>query len=204
MNAGWITVLAKRKPLAALVFIGIRTAGVVRGWILKQYLVFVWGASIGKRLTCFGWPRNIFLFGNCEIGDNVHIGPYAYLQSGLKATLKIDSSTCIGAFATIASEESIVIGKDVMIAECVSIRDCDHKFEDLTRPMHGQGMKCAPVVIGKDVWIGRGVAILRGSIVSDGCIVGANAVVKGTLAPYTIAAGVPARIVRERAPRLEG
>lgn len=54
------------------------------------------------------------------------------------------------------------------------------------------------VRIGHDTWIGHGVTILPGVAVGDGAVVGSGAVVTRDVAPYTIAAGVPDRVVRER------
>ncbi|MBI2685995.1 MAG: acyltransferase [Acidobacteria bacterium] len=194
----WFKRLSKEKPPAALAFAAMRGTALVRGWFLKQVLVFIWRAKVGKRLTCFGWPRNILLFGKCEIGDSVHIGRFSYLQSGVDGILRIESNTSIGDFATIAAEESIVIGRDVMMAESVSIRDFDHCYGRGDVPMHAQGMVTSPVRIQDDVWIGTNVTILKGSEIGQGCIIGANAVVKRQLEPFAIAAGVPARTIKKR------
>ena len=51
------------------------------------------------------------------------------------------------------------------------------------------------VVIGNDVWIGTGVTILDGVTVGDGAIVGAGSVVTRDVAPYSIVAGVPGRLI---------
>jgi virginiamycin A acetyltransferase len=53
-------------------------------------------------------------------------------------------------------------------------------------------------VIGHDVWLGHGALILPGARIGHGAIVGAGAVVSGTVAPYTVAAGNPARAIRPR------
>lgn len=55
-------------------------------------------------------------------------------------------------------------------------------------------------VIGNDVWIGHGALVLPGAKVGDGAIIGAGAVVAGKVAPYTIVAGNPARLIRPRFP----
>ncbi len=55
-----------------------------------------------------------------------------------------------------------------------------------------------PIKIGSDVWLGAGVKILGGVTIGDGCIVGAGAVVTGDLPPYSIAVGMPARVVGTR------
>jgi phosphonate metabolism protein (transferase hexapeptide repeat family) len=56
------------------------------------------------------------------------------------------------------------------------------------------------VVIGHDVWIGHGAIVLPGRTVGTGAVVGAGAVVTKDVAPYTIVAGNPARLIRARFP----
>lgn len=53
-------------------------------------------------------------------------------------------------------------------------------------------------VIGNDVWIGQNVTILPGVLIGDGAIIGANSVVASDVAPYTIVAGNPAKLIRKR------
>ena len=53
-------------------------------------------------------------------------------------------------------------------------------------------------VIGNDVWIGQNAVILPGVHIGDGAIIGASSVVGSNVAPYTIVAGNPARVLRKR------
>ena len=53
-------------------------------------------------------------------------------------------------------------------------------------------------VIGNDVWIGQNAVILPGVHIGDGAIIGANSVVGSDVAPYTIVAGNPAKVLRRR------
>lgn len=53
-------------------------------------------------------------------------------------------------------------------------------------------------VIGNDVWIGQDATILPGVHFGDGAIIGANSVVASDVAPYTIVAGNPAKLISKR------
>lgn len=57
-----------------------------------------------------------------------------------------------------------------------------------------------PVTLGHDVWIGHGATVLAGVSIGTGAAVGAGAVVSRDVPPYTLVAGVPARVLRERFP----
>jgi phosphonate metabolism protein (transferase hexapeptide repeat family) len=60
--------------------------------------------------------------------------------------------------------------------------------------------RACPVIVGHDVWIGHGAIILPGRTVSTGAVVAAGAVVTKDVAPYTVVAGNPARLIRSRFP----
>ena len=54
------------------------------------------------------------------------------------------------------------------------------------------------VTIGHDVWIGHGATVTPGVTIGNGAVIGAGAVVTHDVAPYTIVAGVPARVLKPR------
>jgi len=86
----------------------------------------------------------------------------------------------------------ITIGDDVAIARETIIMDSDaHAIEwegyEMTKPVH----------IGDHVWIGTRVTILKGVTIGDGCIIAAGSVVAKDVAPRCLAAGVPAKVIKE-------
>ena len=92
-----------------------------------------------------------------------------------------------------------VIGNHVMMGEDCTIITRNHKFDRTDIPMMEQGLEEEkPVHIGKDVWIGDRVTIMPGVHIGDGCVIGAGAVVTRDIPPYSIAAGVPAKVLRSR------
>ena len=92
-----------------------------------------------------------------------------------------------------------VIGNHVMMGEDCTIITRNHKFDRTDIPMMEQGFEEEkPVHIGNDVWIGDRVTIMPGVHIGDGCVIGAGAVVTRDIPPYSIAAGVPAKVLRRR------
>ena len=106
--------------------------------------------------------------------------------------------TIFGHHCTLAALDSLRIGEDCLLAEMVSIRDHDHRFDDLEIPIREQGAVSAPVVLGKNVWLGAKVTVLKGVTIGDNAIVGAGAVVTKDIPENAICAGVPARVIRLR------
>lgn len=93
----------------------------------------------------------------------------------------------------------IKIGSDVMMGPEVIIYTSGHRFDRTDIPMMDQGSTDPkPVTIGNDVWIGRRVIIMPGVTIGDGCVIGAGAVVTKDIPPYSVAVGVPARVVKDR------
>ena len=91
------------------------------------------------------------------------------------------------------------IGSHVMMGQDCTVITRNHRHDRTDIPMMEQGFEEErPVIIGNDVWIGDRVTILPGVQIGDGCIIGAGAVVTGSIAPYSIAAGVPARVIGQR------
>lgn len=128
-------------------------------------------------------------------GNNV-LGRYTTFQGSGKITL--GKYTYCNSFCVFGSNDLISIGSNVMIADAVSIRDTDHVFSDLSRPMREQGIVSSPVIIEDDVWIGRGAVILKGVRVGRGSIIAAGAVVTKHVDRYSIVGGVPAKVIGSR------
>ena len=130
------------------------------------------------------------------LGKRVKIFNDVFFQ-GL-GPINIGENTYVGAFSVFGCYDSITIGKNVMIAQSVSIRDHNHGFENLDIPMRDQGIIKAPIVIEDDVWIGYGVIINKGVTVRNGAILAAGAVITKDVPAYAIVGGVPGKIIKYR------
>ncbi len=112
--------------------------------------------------------------------------------------LILGENSFIGQYSIIGVNERIEIGSNVMIAQNVSIRDTDHSFGSLDKPMNKQGITTAPIIIEDNVWIAHGAIVTKGVRIGKGAIVGGGAVVTKDVPPFSIVAGVPAKVVKYR------
>ncbi len=98
--------------------------------------------------------------------------------------------------------DRVTLGNDVGIASGVCIEDHHYEFEDVSdeHPLKQQGFRVAPVIIEDGVMIGEHAVILPGVTIGRNSWIGANAVVTADIPPYSIAAGVPAKVIRRLDP----
>jgi len=145
-----------------------------------------------------GKVRSEKMFADIVIGKDTMIGVGCYFLATREGRIHIGNSVGINDHCYITSNYGITIGAHTRIAEFVSIRDYDHKFDDIAVPISKQGISGGPISIGEDCWIGRGVMITSGVTIGKGSVIGANAVVTRDIPDYSVAVGVPARVIRSR------
>lgn len=135
--------------------------------------------------------------GNVKIGMKSRIGDLAEFTTNHDGVINIGNEVRLNRGATICAYMEVSIGDNSMVGEFVSIRDANHGIQkgELVR---SQPHDAKPIRIGSDVWVGRGACILPGVTIGDGAIIGANSIVTKDVPPNSIAAGIPARIIRER------
>jgi acetyltransferase-like isoleucine patch superfamily enzyme len=134
---------------------------------------------------------------------SIAIGDKLFTQSGVvidaqNGRIEIGNHVSLNDHAVLLGHGGITIGNDVRIAANVVVASFDHNFEDVSTPIRLQGVTGKPIVIDNDVWIGAGAKILGGSHVGNGCIIGANAVIKGPTLPFGVYVGNPARLLKMR------
>ena len=135
--------------------------------------------------------------GNVKIGEKARIGDLAELTTNHEGVIRIGREVRLNRGATICAYTEVSIGDFSMVGEFVSIRDANHGIArgELVR---SQPHDAKPIRIGSDVWVGRGACILPGVTIGDGAIIGANSIVTKDVPANCIAAGIPAKVIRER------
>lgn len=167
---------------------------------IKQIKKITWGRNFrcAKNVTLNALSQDgIILGNNCSIGINTRIectGSFEFLGKGFKC-----GDNCgLGTDSFYGCAGGIEIGNDVIVGNFVSMHSENHNFSDLDIPIRLQGVNHKGIKIGNNCWIGAKATILDGSVIGNGCIVAAGAVVTGQFPDNSIIAGVPAKVIKTR------
>ena len=149
------------------------------------------------------WPLHgnvleAFREGRLAVGANTLFEPHVWLTAPDAARIRIGSGTFLNIAVMVASLELVEIGDHCMFANGCFVTDSSHRFDDPDLPLTWQGFTSkGPTRIGDNVWCGANVVITSGVTVGERCVIGANSVVTADIPPFSVAAGAPARVVRE-------
>lgn len=155
-------------------------------------------AKIGKNVVI---EPGVLVFHpeNIEIGSNVYIGHNAIIKGYYKNQMVIGTNVWIGQQCFFHSGGGIKIGDDIGIGPGVKILTSAHDLsKDNLGPIIELELKNGPVEIEDGCDIGVGSIILPGVKIGKGTQVGAGSVVTKETKPYSIVAGVPAKLIRYR------
>ena len=126
-----------------------------------------------------------------KVDKSFRLFPPFYTDCGKNIT--IGKNVFINACCKFQDQGGIQIGNGVLIGHNVTLATLNHD----ERLDFRQNIYPKPIKIGDNVWIGSNASILAGVTIGNGAIIGANAVVTKDIPENTIAAGVPARIIRK-------
>ncbi|MBE9205786.1 acyltransferase [Nostoc sp. LEGE 06077] len=167
---------------------GVEFLGTDRIGIGKEVHIFK-----GVRIDAQGHSNNkIYLSRGVAIERNVDIGCLD------NTSIYIDEETFIGPDVCIAGPGDITIGKRCLIAAHSGIYANNHNFSNPLEPIKSQGITRQGIVIADDCWLGHGVTVLDGVTIGEGSVIGAGAVVTKDIPPFSVAIGVPARVIKNR------
>lgn len=166
----------------------------------------------GRRFGAFG-ERSVICFPPAAIlneryihlGSYTMIGPHVTLSAGMvpgqacltDPVVRIGDRCLLGRGSGIVGHLSIEIEDDVWTGHNVYITDQNHGYADLAVPISRQAMPELPVRIGAGSWLGHGTVVLPGATIGRHVVIGANSVVRGEIPANCVAAGNPAKVVKE-------
>jgi acetyltransferase-like isoleucine patch superfamily enzyme len=126
--------------------------------------------------------KTFYMAASAAVCSDLEAGPYSFINFDCLVGPKVK------------------IGRYTMLAPRVAVVGGDHVYDNCRKPVifAGRPPEMPITRIGDDCWIGYGSIILAGVTIGDGAIVAAGAVVTKDVAPYSIVAGVPARVLKYR------
>jgi acetyltransferase-like isoleucine patch superfamily enzyme len=137
---------------------------------------------------------------DCYIGRYVEIGPGGYIEIGSHTSIQDRSiflgDVSIGRYCTIAPNVYISSGRHYFdLQPSLLIKDQDVLA---VRDKELSVAHTKSVVVEDDCWLGINVVVMSGIVIGKGVVVGANSVVTKDIAPYSVVAGAPAKVIKKR------
>jgi acetyltransferase-like isoleucine patch superfamily enzyme len=189
-----------RRAADTLRYPGLRVA---RGVNLQVAGQFSYGAGcgIGEGSNILVPSQALLLLGSeCYIGRHVELGPGGRIEIGADTSLQdrciLLGEVKVGRYCRFAPNVFISSGQHYFdLQPTWLIRDQD---EQAGRDPRLSAAHNARVTVEDDCWIGINTVVMRGTTVGKGAIVGAGSIVTADVAPYTVVAGTPAKVIRRR------
>lgn len=175
--------------------------------ILRLFFYLIFTKIFFKKARLVRFPLDLRGRKKIDLGQNLTTGRNCRIEAyNLKNKDKIitfGENVEINDYVHIAGGEKIKIGNNVLIASRVYISDIVHgnytgynQDKPWSIPKERK-LSTKPVIIEDNVWIGEGVCVLPGVRIQSGSIIGANSVVTKDIESDSIAAGIPAQIIKK-------
>ncbi|MFA6567754.1 MAG: acyltransferase [Victivallales bacterium] len=189
------------KMLNVQVFLKRRIAAVYTAFMKSSFGSFGKNSMIRPPFLCFD-AGDIHVGDNCTVAENGWIqGIREYSGKKFSPRLEIGNGTYIGRNSHIMACLEMKIGRNVVFADGVYVTDNLHGFRNMNMPIMEQELDTpGPVVIEDEVWLGEHVCVMPGVTIGRHSVVGSNSVVTKTVPPYSVAVGVPARVIKTMNP----
>ncbi len=138
-----------------------------------------------------GWRRWLLRLFGAKIGTGAHPYPSAWIWAPWN--LEMGDRSCLGDHTDCYCVDKVVIGAHSTISQYSFLCTASHDHMEPYLPLI-----TAPIVIGERAWVAADVFVGPGVAIGDGAVVGARASVFRNVAPWTVVAGNPARLIKRR------
>jgi acetyltransferase-like isoleucine patch superfamily enzyme len=132
-----------------------------------------------------------------EIGSRVFLGRHTLLACK-EGDIVLEDGVNISYNCAVFSASTVRIGAETLLAAYCYVVGGGHDFDRVDVPVVQQARPSRGILVGPGGWLGAGAIVLDGVSIGASAIVGAHAVVTQDVPPFAIAAGAPARVVRDR------
>ena len=190
------------------------------GLFLRMKLYPLLLGKVGKNVT-FGknvvlrHPHKINIGNNVVIDDNIVLDAKGQDNKGITISngvflgrntilnckngdIVLDEKVNMGFNCQIFSASSVKIGKNALIAAYCYFIGGTHTFSSTEVSPLEQERQSHGITVGENIWLGSNVQVLDGVTIGNDCIIGTSAVVNSDIPDYSIAVGIPAKVIKNR------
>lgn len=165
------------------------------GWLKCKF------SHIQQKGSCYvGFNVKVVNRGRITLGKKVIVRPSTFLCTHCSSShLQIADDVEIGNHSTISCFNEIDIMRGVLTGPQVWIGDNNHEYENPNIPIRFQGVRAKKgdrILIESGTWIGTNVVIVGNVRIGKNCVIGANSVVTKDIPDYSVAVGIPAKVVK--------
>lgn len=164
-------------------------------YLFWKLIVTSLGGKVGRNVIFYEGVR---INGKVIIADNVRILRNVTISTDGVGIISIGNNVHIGEGTIIFSRLRIEIRNEVIIGPQNIIVDHDHSYKNLNILIKDQGHVGKEILIEEDVWISSHCCVLKGVTIGKGCVIGASAVVNKDIPNYSVAVGIPAKVIKKR------
>ncbi|MGH7491758.1 MAG: DapH/DapD/GlmU-related protein [bacterium] len=190
------------------------------GLVLRSKLYPLLLGSVGRNVT-FGsnvvlrHPKKIHIGNEVVIDDNVVLDAKGQENKGLfvgngvfvgrntilsckNGDIHVHDHANLGFNCEVFSASEVTIGKNVLMAAYVYLVGGTHTFHRMDLPILLQDRVSHGIQVGDNTWLGAHAVVFDGAKIGKECIIGAGAIINHDIPDWKIAAGVPAKVIRDR------
>jgi acetyltransferase-like isoleucine patch superfamily enzyme len=137
---------------------------------------------------------DVLPFNRFELGNKSVIEDFSTINNGVGDVI-IGDNTLVGISNVLIGP--ITIGNNVILAQNIVLSGLNHGYEEIDVPIQQQKVTVTPIVIEDDCWIAANAVITAGVTVGKHSVVAGGAVVTKSIPPYSVAAGNPAKVIKQ-------
>lgn len=202
-----------------IMLLSLRLPGALGLWLRSKLYPLLLG-QCGQNVN-FGMnvvlrhPHKIFIGNNVTIDDNCLLDAKGRSNNGIRIAtgvflgrnsilsckngdITLGLNVNIGFNCEIFSGSQVTLGNGTLVAAYCYFIGGDHDPQDVEASVTEQGSRSAGIEVGENCWFGAGVKTLDGMSVGRNSIIGAGAVITKPLPAYSVAVGIPAKVIRDR------
>ncbi len=158
-------------------------------WFINPFVHKKGKCAIIRRRT----RLDVLPFNDFYLGDGSVIEDFCTVNNGV-GPVYIGHQSLIGMGNVIIGPVSI--GNHVIFAQHIVASGLNHNYEDISLPIHQQGVSTKKITVEDECWIGANVVLTAGVTVGRHSVIAAGSVVTRDIPPYSVAAGSPARVIK--------